>query len=469
MRIAVVGGGISGLAAADELARRLPGSDVVVFEGSPAVGGKLRVEQVAGTAVDVGAEALLARRPEALALIESAGLDDEVISPLTTSAWLRVGGANHPLPARTMLGIPSDAEAVRASGAVTDAALARIVAEPAQPQLPPLTGDVAVGALVRERLGNEVTDRLVEPLLGGVYAGRADELSLRATMPALAEVLTREGGSLVAAAAKVTDVAGRSPSSQPVFASLAGGVGRLPATLAASGRFLVRTSTTVRRIDRTPSGFRLVCGAVPLPHEFEADAVVVATPAAKAAQLLRDVAPAAATELATIETASMAVVTLAFAEAQLPAGSGVLVGVREHLATKALTFSSQKWPMPTGGIVLLRGSLGRIGETQILQRDDADLVAIVRSDLRAITGVDAQPIDTRVTRWGGGLPQYSVGHVDRVARIRAAVDAVPRLAVCGATYDGVGVPACIASARRAADRIVQAFAAAGSPGGTMGR
>jgi oxygen-dependent protoporphyrinogen oxidase len=358
---------------------------------------------------------------------------------------------------------------VRASGALTDAALARIVAEPTVPGLPPLTDDVAVGALVRERLGNEVTDRLVEPLLGGVYAGRADALSLRATMPALAEVLAREGGSLVAAVAKVTDAGTRAPSGQPVFASLAGGVGRLPARLADSGRFRVQTSTTVRRIERTPTGFRLVCGAVPAPTAIDADAVVVATPAAKAAALLRDVAPAAAADLAPIEMASMAVVTLAFAQAQLPVGSGVLVGVREHLATKALTFSSQKWPLPTGGIVLLRGSLGRVGETQILQRDDADLIAIVRSDLRTLTGVDAEPIDSRVTRWGGGLPQYAVGHVERVARIRSAVEAVPGLAVCGATFDGVGVPACIASARRAADRIVQAFAAAGSPGGTMDR
>ena len=457
MRVAVVGGGISGLAAADELARRLPDADVVVLEASPAVGGKLRVATVGGVQVDVGAEALLARRPEALELIRSLGLGDDVIAPVTTAASVRAGGTTHPLPARTMLGIPGDVEAVRSSGVLTDAALDRIAGERTSAPMPALTDDVAVGALVRERLGNEVTDRLVEPLLGGVYAGRADQLSLRATMPALADVLSRDGGSLVDAAAKVADAGSRATSDEPVFASLSGGVGRLPVALASSGRFAICTSTTVRELHRTPTGFRLVCGAVPEPEVLDVDAVVVATPAAKAAQLLRTVAPSASSELATIETASMAIVTLAFADATLPPGSGLLVGVREHLGVKALTFSSQKWPMQTGGLVVLRASVGRVGETQILQRDDADLVALVRHELRTLAGVDAQPIDALVTRWGGGLPQYAVGHVERVARIRSAVAEVPGLAVCGATYDGVGVPACIASARRAVGQVVGAL------------
>ena len=464
MRIAVIGGGISGLAAADELTRRLPDAEVVVLEGSPAVGGKLRVGSVAGVAVDLGAEAVLARRPEALELIEAAGLRDDVIAPTTTAASLRVGGALHPLPARTMLGIPADADAARESGALTDAAVARIAAERSAPPLPALTDDVAVGALVRERFGNEIADRLVDPLLGGVYAGRADELSLRATMPALADVLAREGGSLVAAAARVTDVGTRAPSDRPVFAGLSGGVGRLPIALAASGRFEVRTSATVRELTRTPAGFRLVFGPAPAPEVLEADAVIVATPAAKAAQLLRAVAPAASAELAGVETASMALVTLAFAQATPPPGSGLLVGSREHLAVKAVTLSSQKWPMQTGGLVVLRASLGRIGETAVLQRDDADLIALVRHELRLLAGIDAEPVDAIVTRWGGGLPQYAVGHVDRVARIRSAVSAVPGLAVCGATYDGVGIPACIASARRAVDDVIRVVPAGGREG-----
>jgi oxygen-dependent protoporphyrinogen oxidase len=457
-RLVVVGGGISGLAAAWYAADA--GYAVTVLEAGPRVGGKLRVEEVAGIPVDVGAEAVLTARPEGVELIAAAGLADERIAPTTTAAQVRAGGRNHPLPARTMMGIPSSVEAVRASGALSEAAIAAIEQEPALPPLSPLEGDVAVGALVRERLGDEVADRLVEPLLGGVYAGRADRLSLRATMGKLAARL-EVGGSLVEAARAVTDVGTRAPSAGPVFTSLRGGVGRLPQALAAAGRFAVRTGVTVRALRRTPTGFALDCGAVPAPELIEAERVVVAVPPAKAARLLRDVAPEAAGELGGIETASMAIVTFAV-PGPLPApGSGLLVGSGERLVTKAVTLSSQKWPLATDGVSLLRASVGRVGETLPLQLEDGELVELVRRELRAVLGITAEPSDARVTRWGGGLPQYEVGHVDRIARVRRSVAAVPGLAVCGAAYDGVGIPACIASARAAVDRVGPAVPAGG--------
>jgi protoporphyrinogen/coproporphyrinogen III oxidase len=299
--------------------------------------------------------------------------------------------------------------------------------------------------LVRSRLGNEVADRLVEPLLGGVYAGRADQLSVQATMPALYAAL-RDGGSLVEAAASVVS---RPADTGPVFASVAGGLGRLPAALASSGRFEVRTGVTVRSIRRNGPRFVLSCGAVPSSYELAADAVVVATPAAKSARLFADVAPAAAAELAAIESASMAVVTFAFrsSDVSLPAGSGLLVGMREGLAVKGVTISSQKWPLETDGLTILRASVGRVGEAQLLQRSDGELIALVRHELGTLLDVTAAPEDAIVTRWGGGLPQYAVGHVQRIARVRAAVAAVPGLAVCGAAFDGLGIPACIAAAR----------------------
>jgi oxygen-dependent protoporphyrinogen oxidase len=268
------------------------------------------------------------------------------------------------------------------------------------------------------------------------------------------------GGSLVEAAAAVAGRGTRAPDAGPVFASLRGGVGRLPEALAASGRFAVRTGLTVRSISRTPTGFALDCGAVPVSERLEADAVIVAAPAAKAARLLGAVAPAAARELAGIDYASMAIVTFAFPALDGLPGSGLLVGAGERLATKAVTLSSQKWPLATGGLTLLRASVGRIGENLPLQLEDGELVELVRRELRPLLGITAAPVDARVTRWGGGLPQYAVGHVDRVARIRAAVAAVPGLAVCGAAYDGVGIPACIGSARAAVDRV-----GAAHPGG----
>lgn len=450
-RLVVVGGGISGLAAASFAAEA--GWSVTVLEASPQVGGKLRVEEVGGVLVDVGAEAMLTVRPEGVELLAELGLAGERIAPLTTAARVRAAGHNHPLPARTMLGIPASTDALRASGVLTAAGLAAVEAEPSREPLPPLTSDVAVGALVRDRLGDEVADRLVEPLLGGVYAGRADDLSLCATMPALAARLESGAGSLVAAAQAVTDVGARAPSAGPVFTSLRGGLGRLPLALAASGRFAVRTGVTVRTVRRTPRGFELVYGAVPTSSVVEADAVVVATPPGKAARLLGELAPAAAAELAGVESASMAVVSFAYAGVTLPPGSGLLVGTGERLATKAVTVSSQKWPLATNGLVLLRASVGRAGEPLPLQLDDRELVGLVRRELRVLLGVDAEPVDVRVTRWGGGLPQYAVGHIERIARVRAAVADVPGLAVCGAAFDGVGIPACIGSARTAVDLV----------------
>jgi protoporphyrinogen/coproporphyrinogen III oxidase len=461
--VAVVGGGVAGLSAAAAIARARPDAQVVLLEGADRVGGKLRRVQVAGAWIDVGAEAMLARRPEGIQAAIEAGLGSELISPLSTAALLRSRGVNRSLPARTLIGVPTDVEAVRASGVLSAQAVAAIENEPAGGPYPPLTEDVSVGDLVGRRFGDEVVDRLVDPLLGGVYAGQARQLSLQAAIPALAGRL-RTGGSLLVAAGAAVGV----PAPGPVFASLAGGLARLPEQLATGGGFEVRASTPVRELRRTATGFELALGSVPSGRWLAADAVVVAVPAGKAATLLARLAPVAAAELRSIETASMAIVTLAFAGLAadaLPPGSGILVPAVEGLAVKAMTFSSQKWPGvgtdSEAGVVLLRASLGRAGEEQVLQRADAELVAVVRRELAQITGVTAEPIDSHVQRWGGALPQYAVGHLQRVARIRADVHRVPGLAVCGASYDGVGIPACIGSAHTAADRVLSGLRPSG--------
>jgi oxygen-dependent protoporphyrinogen oxidase len=460
VHVVIVGGGIAGLAAAWAVCDRAAAAVVTVLEATPQVGGKLRVASVAGQPVDVGAEAMLTRRPEALDLARAAGLGDELVDAVTTSASIFAAGRLHPLPAGTLMGVPFDVAAARASGLLSAASLSAIDIEPTRPALPPLAQDVGVGELVRERLGDEVVDRLVEPLLAGVYAGRADRISLRAALPALAAQL-RDGGSLVTAARAATGDGARDSAAGSAFAAITGGVGRLPMALAASGRFTVRTGVTVRSIRRTPEGFALDCGPVPRSESVAADAAIVALPPAKAAAVLREIAPGATRELAAIETASVAVVTLAYAGVQLPPGSGLLVGAREGFTVKGVTLTSQKWPGWPPGLVLLRASIGRVGETRDVQRSDDELVALVRRELRTLLGITSAPIDALVTRWGGGLPQYGIGHVDRVARIRRAVAAVPGLAVCGAAYDGLGIAACIASARTAAAQACAAFAQTG--------
>lgn len=452
VRVAVVGGGIAGLTAAWLVAGEHPECDVTVYESSGRVGGKLRVADLAGHRVDVGAEAMLVRRPEGVALAGHLGLD--LVHPLTAAATIHAGGAAHRIPGSTVMGVPTSATAV--AHLLTPATVRRIAAEPDQAPMPPRSSDIAVGAIVAERLGVEVVDRLVEPLLAGVYAGRPTQISLHAAIPALFRAVAG-GGSLVAAARRTLPAV---PATGPVFGSFAGGLGRLPEELLRAGRFDVETSMVVRTLRRTTTGFHLVGGPAPSPRRFDADVVILAVPPPAAARLLTDVAPQAAAELADIELASMAVISAAYLGVELPAGSGTLVAPSAGLTVKGVTITSQKWGGTPTGLTLLRASIGRAGETRDLQRTDGELAQLVRTDLRTLFGLTADPIDTLVTRWGGGLPQYGVGHTERVVRIRTDVARVPGLAVCGAAYDGVGVPACIGSAHAAVRQVAVAMAAA---------
>ncbi|MGW0226938.1 protoporphyrinogen oxidase [Actinopolymorpha singaporensis] len=463
--IVIVGGGIAGAATAWFL-HQAGRTDlrVTILEGSPRVGGKLATAELAGIPVDTGAEAMLSRRPEAVELARAVGLGDALRHPATTSASVWTRGGLRPLPAGTVMGIPADQAAVAGGGILGPDSIARIGAEPHEPG-PPLTGDVSIGKYVERRLGREIVDLLLEPLLGGVYAGHADELSLEATVPQLLAQL-RTDPSLVRAAARAKAAAPTSDA--PVFAGLDGGVGRLVPAVVRASEADVRTDTTVRALTRTATGWELLTGPTREPVTVRADAVVLACPARPASRLLESVAPGAASELAGIEHASMATIALAYPASAVPAdlpGSGFLVPPVEHRAIKAVTYSSRKWGWlaeRAPELVIVRASIGRHREEADLQRSDEELVAAARADLAAATGIAGEPVDTHVRRWGGALPQYAVGHRARVERIRAGVAAHPGLAVAGAAYDGLGIPACVASARSAATQVLAALPAAGT-------
>jgi oxygen-dependent protoporphyrinogen oxidase len=458
--VVVVGGGIAGLAAAAKVRDERPDADVLVLEGSSTVGGKLRLAEVGGVVVDVGAEAMLNRRPEAVGLALDAGLGDAVVHPATTSASLWSRGELLPMP-RTMMGIPGDLRALAESGVISKAGLARAAMDTVLPATSLEGRDTSIGGLVEERFGKEVVDRLVEPLLGGVYAGHAREISARAAMPQVVALLETDR-SLARAAGRAM---GGPATDTPVFAGLVGGVGRLPAAVVASSGFRVETDATVRDLVRRPEGgWTLVVGSTRDPRLVHAAAVVLATPARPAARLLSDVSPSAALELARMEYASVAIVTMAFRERDFPAvaGSGFLVPPVERRAIKAVTYSFAKWDWVRdagSGLLVMRCSLGRHREEHQLQRTDEELVDLALDDLADAIGLSVRPVDAHVQRWGGGLPQYAVGHLDRVATIRADVGSQPGLAVCGAAYDGIGIPACISSGQRAAAEVLADLAA----------
>ncbi|MFJ6571035.1 protoporphyrinogen oxidase [Streptomyces sp. NPDC091292] len=469
-RIVVIGGGIAGLAAAHRLLTRDtgPAPHVTVLEASDRVGGKLLAGEIEGARVDLGAESMLARRPEAVGLAREVGLGDLLQPPATATASLWTRGALRPMPKGHVMGVPGDPSAL--SGVLSAEGLRRIEEDR---ELPPteIGEDVAVGRYVADRLGREVVDRLVEPLLGGVYAGDAYRISMRAAVPQLFDA-ARAHPSLLDAVREIQGRAAAHPPAGPVFQGIAGGVGTLPLAVADAVRARggeILTGAPVTELRRTTDGspepgarWRVVTPG----RVLHADAVVVAVPAPAAARLLAADAPAAAAELAAVEYASMALITLAYRrrDAPLPEGSGFLVPPVDGHTVKASTFASRKWVWiaeENPDLHVVRTSVGRYGDERDLGRDDAELVGLSRHDLRAATGLTAAPVATRVTRWHDGLPQYPVGHPARVARVRAHVAALPGLAVCGALYDGVGIPACVASAYAAADLVAPAGAPAG--------
>ncbi len=448
--VAVVGGGVSGLVAALRLAAG--GARVVVLEQSDRLGGVLRLGEVDGVVVDLGAESLLARRPEAVDLVREVGLGADLVHPATARAAVWTRGALHAMPAGTLMGVPSDPEAL--AGLLTADEVARVRAEV---PVPVDADDVAVAALVGARLGPAVVERLVDPLLGGVYAGRAEALSLRATVPAL-WAAARDGASLVDAAGAAAQ-AGASGSG-PVFAGVRGGVGRLPDALADRVRaagVAIRTGACVQAVGRRGAGWSLHLGPAGRGDRLDVDGVLLAVPAPAAARLLAGPSPSAAERLRAVRVASLALVT-----AVLPAGtldaageglSGVLVPAVEGRLAKAMTFASRKWDWvheAAGGRDVLRVSVGRAGEVAPLQRSDDDLVAAALADASDLLGTPLPAEAAQVTRWGGGLPQYDVGHLDLVAAVRADLAATPGLAVAGSAWGGVGVPACVATADAAA-------------------
>lgn len=450
-RVLIIGGGIAGLSAALRL-RDTHGDDVdiTIVEQKDRLGGKIATGEFAGRPIETGAEAFLARRREVVDLADRVGLSQHIRHPASAPAGLVIDGTITDLPRGTMMGVPADPAAV--AGVIGPAGLDRMRREPeSSAPLLPAGEDIAVGELVRRQLGDEPVDRLVDPLLGGVYAGRADDLSLEVTIPALAAAV-RKHRRLTEAVRAVLPTG--PPSSAPVFGTIEGGLSRLIEAVAAASLATVRLGLPVRRLERTPTGWSAVVGATVNPYRLSAEDVVIAVPARPAARLLTDVDTTAAELVGELDYASLGLVSLAFSDIDLPPRSGFLVPATEGLTIKAATFFTRKWPhLATDPVTVLRASIGRHGNTEALRRDDTDLVGLTVAELSTVLRRRLPaPIDVAVHRWGGALPQYGPGHRDRIRRVRSRL-AGHRIALAGAAFDGVGIPACVASGQAAADHL----------------
>jgi protoporphyrinogen/coproporphyrinogen III oxidase len=455
--IAVAGGGISGLAAA--WAGMQQGADVVLLEAAGAPGGKLRTSPVAGIEIDEGADAFLARVPEAVRLCRELGLGDDLVSPATGTAYVWIDGALRRLPPEQLLGVPTDLDAVAASGILTAAGVERARADLTAPGDAP-HGDEAIGGLVRRRLGDEVLDRLVAPLLGGIWAGDCDLLSLRVAAANLAEARDRGPSLIRGAAALRAEAIERGAADSPVFLAPGGGVARLVDALAECLGERLRCGAPVSGLVPDGAGWRVATGDGDRPgtHRHSpvlADRVVLATPAYVTARLLGDLVPEVAAFLSGIDYASVVLTVLVVPREGIDHpldGSGFLVPQSSGRLLTACSWMTSKWAhlRVDPSTVILRPSAGRAGDERALAATDEELVAALVDDLRDTMGLHARPTAVRVTRWERSFPQPRPGHLDALARAeRALAERAPGLTMAGAWKLGVGIPACIRAAERA--------------------
>jgi oxygen-dependent protoporphyrinogen oxidase len=448
-RVLVIGGGIAGLAAAVRLSDA-EGVAVELWEAGARLGGKIATSPFGGLpAVDEGADAYLTRVPHAVALARKVGLaGDAVTAPTDATAMVWHDGL-HSIPGGIVLGVPASVRPFVTTDLLSWKGKLRAAIEPFLPATDP---DDSLGALVRARFGDEVHDRLVDALVGSIYATDTDRFSLEA-VPQLSMLAGRSRSLLLGARSARAGAGGKSTG--PIFNAPCDGVGAL---VSAAARFVtergavVRTGRAAEVIERDGSHWR-VDGE---PY----DAVIVASPAHRSARLLSTAAPGVSSELATFEQADVVMVRLAVPREQLPGDvvsgrSGYLVAKSRQRRVTAVSFGSQKWAhwRPADGTQILRVSLGRDG-LPVADLDDAAVLDAVYTELGRHLASTIRPTEVSITRWIGAFPQYRPHHGERVAGIERSLPAGLHLA--GASYRGIGIPACIADGERAADQAIEA-------------
>lgn len=454
LRVAVVGGGISGLVTAYSLRQRLgDGVDVTVLESSDRIGGKVRTRELCGVTAETGPDAFITRAPELRQLVYELGLGADLVAP-SSGAYVWSRGRLRPLPAGGVMGVPDRIGPVLRSRLLSLAGLMRAGVDLVAPRRP-LPDDPSVGEIIRPRFGSEVFDRLVDPLLGGIYAGTADNLSAASTVPEIA-VLARENRSLFLGLRRrrrtaPTAVATTPPG--PPLVSVRGGLSRIVDALAGQLEASVVTGANVTSVESRNRGFVVRTES----QAYDADVVVLATPAFVSAGLVAALDADLAEDLRGIPYAGVANVTFAYAARaapKLPAGTGFLVPASENEFLVGCTWVTQKWPhLAEHGVVIVRGMVGRVGDQRWREMDDEELAAAVRASIVEITGSDPEPVESLVQRWPQALPQYLVGHARRLDRIDARLAELPGLHVTGAGYRGVGLAACVAQAASVAERV----------------
>jgi protoporphyrinogen/coproporphyrinogen III oxidase len=458
VRVVVVGGGIAGLAAARRLEAVVPEAAVVLVEQEQRLGGKILTERTPdGFVVEGGPDSFLSRKERGVGLCEELGIELVGRRPEHARSFVRRGSELHPLPEGLTGLIPTNLDALSESALLSPGGRARLATEV---DVPPDAerGDESIASFVTRRFGREAYENLVEPLMTGIYGGDGEQLSLKATFPQL-RALELEHGSVTRGLRAQPQMPARYPPFVAPVAGMETIVERLVESL--GGRVSFELGNGAANLRPGSKGFVLDLWS----HvALDADGVVLAVPAFRAAQLLDGIdADFLAEEHYDMQSSSSALVTLGFDESDVPRpldGYGYLVPRTEASDVLACTWTSSKWERRApAGKVLLRVFAGRFGGRNVVEDSDRSLLELARNEVRVL-GIKARPTLTRIHRWLGGMPQYDLGHLERLELIETRLAEHPGLALAGAAYRGVGIPDCIQSGELAAESVARALAGA---------
>ena len=466
-RVVIVGGGVSGLAAAHRLVE-LQAAEVILLEASSRLGGTVRTHRREGFLIEGGPDSFISEKPEALALAKRLGLAERITgtNEQHRRSFVVRGGRLRPTPEGFQLLAPSRMLPFLTTDIFTWRGKARMALDLVLPRRKGANGhdDESLAAFVRRRFGREALERMAQPMVGGIYTADPEALSLRATMPRFLEMERRDRSLILAmwkagrrAGADARHGRGASGARYSLFLSFDEGVQVLTDALAARLPYAcARLNTKVISL-RPEGGARRWVLQTEAGETLEADAVCLALPAYASARLLRDLDDALADELDAIPYASTATVNLAYRRADIPHpldGFGFVVPFVERRATLACTFSSVKFTSRAPeGHALLRAFVGGALQPEMFELDEEKMVAAVRRDLRDLLGVEALPLFAHVEKWPRSMAQYHLGHAARVVRIRELARSLPALALCGNAYEGAGLPDCVRAGEAAANAI----------------
>jgi protoporphyrinogen/coproporphyrinogen III oxidase len=455
-RMAIIGGGVSGLSAAYALQRQINKAselDYVLFEAGPRFGGVIRTERVSDFLIEAGPDSFLTEKPWAAELCRELGLGDQLIASNDAErrTYILLGGQLVPVPEGLMFMVPTDLAATFLSPLLSWRTKLRMIREWFYRPSPDLA-ESTVAEFVQRHYGREMVERVADPMLAGIYGGSADELSASSVLARFVEIEARQGslGKAIVAARKLQTTPAR-----PLFTTLKNGMQAMTDAMLAQIPESARRMNTPIEALMPESGKWLVVGS---GRTEEFDAVVVAAPAHSAAQLLRDYVPQVSSELNQISYSSSVIVTLAYDEktrASLPPGFGFLVPRTEGKRILACTFVHNKFPnRAPADSALIRCFLGGTRDEEVLQSPDSEIIATVRRELDEILGIIAEPMFVKIYKWPKAMAQYGVGHKTRVERIRKLTSATPGLALAGNAYSGIGVPDCVRSGSEAATKVM---------------